>query len=115
MMAASSAYQGRRSGVASKGVIDMADRQSTDADIAKWRDVFGRSGADFITVDGWVGRPAREQVWRAVEDGFLVEDERTSALNSDEQYTAVCFRPTDKLRAIIASSTSDHQSDRRRG
>lgn len=62
---------------------------------------FVDGGADYITLDGW-SRPAQwADVRWAEKVGLLRACEATSRANSDDQYTAACFRLVDPTRAEL--------------
>ncbi|QQN75020.1 hypothetical protein [Croceicoccus sp. YJ47] len=58
-------------------------------DIARRREAFVTKRADYITIDGWTGIKARDQVTRAIDAGLLEHDAARSKLNSDSQYIAL--------------------------
>ena len=66
--------------------------------------------ADFITIDGWTPMSQRADILWACRVGLLQCCEETSKANSDEQYTAICYRLCDPSTAAlraIANGGSD--------
>lgn len=62
---------------------------------------FVTGGADFIILDGWSPRAQWEDVSWAQKVGLIREDKDTGARCSDEQYTAVTYRPTEEAVAYL--------------
>jgi hypothetical protein len=59
---------------------------------------------DYLIVDGWSLRQhawQREDIAQLAPLGLLVEDPSTSEECSDEQYTAVCYRPSPGFLAAL--------------
>ncbi len=52
--------------------------------------------ADYIIVDGWCNRYIKECTDWALNEGFISPDKMASKKESDSQYTALCYRLTDK-------------------
>lgn len=83
---------------------------TTDEQFAALKRAFVDGKADFITLDGWSGRWLWEGVWAAEKDGLVKQDVSTSNRQSDDQYTAACFRPTKKFFALADAQPSEPQS-----
>lgn len=57
---------------------------------------FRDRNADFISIDGWDPKRLRNIAADAETAGLLISDTRVG-----DQYTAVIYRPTAKLRAML--------------
>lgn len=68
----------------------------SEEQIGTYTRAFIRDRADYITVDGWSLKKQwqRDDLSQLVPLGYLTEDPATSELNSDEQYTAICYLPS---------------------
>lgn len=64
--------------------------------------------ADFIILDGWSSDFNRKSTQWAMASGYLNFCDRASEQQSDEQYTALCYRPTQKLRDEIGDWPTEY-------
>jgi hypothetical protein len=65
---------------------------------------FIEGNADYITVDGWCSMFIRQCTDWALEQGWVYFDQKTSDLISESQYTAMCYRLTDKGRQELVNA-----------
>lgn len=80
-------------------MADAADiSMLTEEQVGTYTRAFIIGRADYIIVDGWSLRKQwqRDDLALLGPEGldYLKADEKTGRLNSDEQYTAICYRPT---------------------
>lgn len=98
---------------AEHSLIELADvSMLSDEQIGTYTRAFVNGGADFIIVDGWSLRKQwqRDDLAQLEPLGYLVRDEDTSALESDEQYTAICFRPSPGFVAALRARAAQEKS-----
>lgn len=79
--------------------MELSDRiEALDADVfgSLFR-CFVKGGADYILLDGWSPEWQRKDVADCLEEGLLTFCDDTSNQRSDDQYTALCYRPVDGL------------------
>jgi hypothetical protein len=92
-------------------VSELADiSMLTEAQIGTYRRAFIDKGADYIVVEGLSLRRSpwqREDLAQMEPLGLLVRDPATSEAQSDEQYTAVVYRPSAGFLAALKALTKD--------
>lgn len=69
----------------------------SEEQIGTYTRAFINNKADFIIVDGWSLRRSpwqREDLALLEPLGYLKHDPETSEQKSDDQYTAICYRPS---------------------
>lgn len=98
-------------------LLELADiSMLSDEQIGTYTRAFIERGGDYLIVDGWSLRRRpwqRDDISQMVPLGLLVKDPRTSEANSDEQYTAVCYRPSPGFIAALRSrNTPGGQDDK---
>lgn len=97
-----------------KTLLELADiSMLTDEQVGTYTRAFIDGRADYIVVDGWSLRKQwqRDDLAQLVPLGYLIEDKNTSEANSDEQYTAVCYRPSPAFVAALRARANMTEGD----
>jgi hypothetical protein len=81
----------------------IAAKAPDEKTLPSLRKAFIQKGADFVIVDGWTPELIRRDIQWAHDESLLRFDQETSDRESDEQYTALCYRLTDLGRKVLGS------------
>lgn len=91
--------------------IERADiSMLTPEQIGTYTRAFVRDRADYLILDGWQLRKqwVRDDLTQLPELGLLKEDDAASRRESDEQYTAVAYRPSPSFVAALRAKETDN-------
>lgn len=86
-----------------KELIERIEGALTPEQIGTYTRAFVERRGDYIILDGWAKQWARDDAHQLTELGLMFHDPDASRRESDEQYTAVAYRPTIEFVQALAA------------